>query len=317
LEFNRAKVPFKTLRVIFGKLNKLEHLVLCFVYIVRYRRENYTARDLIFPESLISLKFSELGLAISQSRKYPKALNYNTTQDFEVLIGSGIHPQTLPNLKYFTYNPKLSVNHENTQLFLNFLNLNKIQSLDTLPRFLAPEIINELAKSNMLKCLKLKLFLRNNSALDTSVVKLNSVTKLSMHVDFKTKDLVSQISCLFPLLTELILICHYSDNTLLENIIVNFPKLTKLTLKSYNGLYTDAFKRLNLLYLRKVTLSSDRYFPYMVSDFDNLSSLEMVAVEWEYSQPGEADINRDLVDRFGNWVCYNSSDRAQYYRKLV
>ncbi|KXN67232.1 hypothetical protein CONCODRAFT_73134 [Conidiobolus coronatus NRRL 28638] len=317
LEFNRVRVPFKSLLEIFDKLDRLEHLDLSLTRIIKYREENYTASDLIFPESLISLKFSELGLAISQSRNYPKVLYYNTIQDFEDMIGIGIHPQTLPNLKYFTYNPKLSANYENTQSFLKFLNLNKIHSLGTLPRFLTSEIINELAKSNILKYLKLGLFLRNNGTLDTSLVKIDSITKLKMHVDFKTKDFVIQISSLFSQVNQLILNCHYSHSNVLESILLNFPKLKKLTLKSYNGIHTDVFKRLNLPLLREITLFSDLYSSYMISNFDNLNSLKMVAVEWEYDQPGEFDANGDLVDRLGNWICYNSGDNAQYYRKLA
>jgi hypothetical protein len=316
LEFNRAKVPFKTLLVIFGKLNKLEHLVLCFVYIVRYRRENYTARDLIFPESLISLNFGELGLATSQYKKYPRVLNYNNIQDFEDIIGIGIHPQTLPNLKNLIYNPKLSAAPANIQLFLNFLSLNKLESLNTLPKFLAPEIIKELTKNNILKHLKLGLFSRNSDILGAPMIKVNSITKLSMYLNFKTRDYLNQNNCLFPQVTHLELISRSPNSFLLEAILLNFPKLTRLTLKSIKKLHTGVFKRLNLPLLREVNLFSIRYSLYMSSDFDNLRSLERVTIEWRHLGFNSGlRHNRYLSNKLDNWICFTTGNRAHYYKK--
>ncbi|KXN67235.1 hypothetical protein CONCODRAFT_73136 [Conidiobolus coronatus NRRL 28638] len=316
LEFIRVKVPFESILNIFNRLNNLELLDLHFVSIIKIQNDNFNGSDLIFPTSLKTLKFGDIDIIVSKLDHYPNLLNYDYALDIESIQEIYIQPQSLPNLQSFNYLPRISSSlTENTQNFLNFLNLNKnLKVLQTLPKYFDKDIVKGLSNINKLTKLKLGHFFKHSKIPNASYPKINSVTNLNLSLDFLGRIYFEEATKLFPNVKTLYLDCHYHSQQLFSVIFANFPKITNLTIKTKEGINTSMFKSFNLANIEAICLYSERYSQYELSDFDHFPDLSRITIQYDYVQGFDGVFLEEHYNKFTKWRYFVRWYRIQCYK---
>ncbi|KXN65515.1 hypothetical protein CONCODRAFT_20691 [Conidiobolus coronatus NRRL 28638] len=316
LEFIKIKVPFESILMIFNKLNSLQYLNLHLVSIIKLKNDNYSGSDLIFPPSLKTLKFSNLNLIVSKLDYYPNLLNYDNALDIESTREIYIQPQSLPNLQSFCYFPKISKSlAENTQNYLNFLNLNKnLRVLETLPKYFDIEIVKGLNDINKLTKLKLDQFFKHSKIPNASYPKLNSVSHLSLKLNFNSAKYFEEVCKLFPNVKTLSIYRSYMRIEIFGVISYNFIKLTSLTLKSSEGLPIRVYRTEKFPNLKSIFIYTRLYSYYELSGFDRFPKLTRITIEWSNSHGyNEATLKKNY-DKYPKWKYYLYPNKIQCYR---
>jgi hypothetical protein len=311
-----VKVPFVSILKIFTSLKNLEYLNLHLVGIIKLKNDNYSSSDLIFSSSLKSLKFGNLELMFSKFDCYPNLLKYGNTLDIESIQHIYIHPQSLPNLQNLLYFPKISSSlAQNTLNLLQFINLNKkLKYIHTLPRYFDKNTFKVLNKNSKLTKLKLGMLYKQTEIPTTEYTAINSVTNLDINLDHNGTNYFEEACKLFPNVETLHLYSHYHSQQIYANIFANFSKLVNLNLKTRDGIPTTMFKSFNLPNLKTIFLKSRPYNHYDLSDFDHMSNLVRITIEWEKLQEFNDPVLKEYYGKFLKWKCYLHSNRIQCYK---